>query len=93
MYAIRSYYVYKEGSVPTGLLCLGAGKVKIFKEGVVGRDQIVQMSSAPDIIGYRAFFAEEIHIASAVVIEPCTIFYISKEIIYKLLESNSYNFV
>ena len=66
-----------------------AGKVKIFKQGVVGRDQIVQMSSAPDIIGYRAFFAEEIHIASAVVIEPCVIFLVPKEVIYTLLESNN----
>ncbi len=85
----KNQIIYKEGEEPTGLLCLGSGKVKIFKEGVGGRDQIVRLASAPGFIGYRALFADEKHIASAVVIDPCTIFHIKKDIIYKLLASNN----
>lgn len=81
--------IYKEGELPSGLLCLGKGKVKVFKGGFGGRDQIVRMSSPPGFIGYRALFAEEAHIATAVVIEPCTIFHVSKEVLFKLLKSNS----
>lgn len=81
--------IYQEGEKPSGLLCLGSGKVKVFKEGVGGRDQIVRMSSAPGLIGYRALFAEEPHIATAVVIEPCTIFLVPKEVIFKILETNN----
>ncbi len=80
--------IYQEGEKPTGLLCLGRGKVKIFKEGVGRREQIVRMATAPDFIGYRALFAEEMHIASAEVIEPCTIFYVPKKVIYKLMKTN-----
>ncbi len=85
----RNEIIYQEGERPTGLLCLGSGKVKVFKEGVGGRDQIVRLASPPGFIGYRALFADENHIASAVVIEPCTIFHISREVLYHLLESNN----
>ncbi|MBI9060449.1 MAG: Crp/Fnr family transcriptional regulator [Marinilabiliaceae bacterium] len=85
----KNEIIYQEGEKPSGLLCLGAGKVKIFKEGVGGRDQIVRMSTAPGLIGYRALFAEEAHIATAVVIEPCTIFVVPKEVIFKIMQSNN----
>ena len=85
----KNQIIYYEGENPTGLLCLGSGKVKIFKEGVGGREQIVRLVKAPDLIGYRALFVEENHIASAVVIESCTIFHIRREVILNLLESNN----
>jgi CRP-like cAMP-binding protein len=80
--------IYQEGEKPDGLLCLGSGKVKVYTGGFGGRDQIVRMANPTSFIGYRAFFAEGPHVASAVVIEPCTIFYIPKAIVYELLESN-----
>ncbi|MCW3786377.1 Crp/Fnr family transcriptional regulator [Plebeiibacterium sediminum] len=80
--------IYQEGEIPDSLLCLGSGKVKVYKVGFGGRDQIVRMANPTSFIGYRAFFAEGPHVASAVVIEPCTIFYIPKAIVYELLESN-----
>ncbi len=80
--------IYQEGEFPDSLLCLGSGKVKVYKVGFGGRDQIVRMANPTSFIGYRAFFAEGPHVASAVVIEPCTIFYIPKAIVYELLESN-----
>ena len=85
----KNQIIYYEGENPTGLLCLGSGKVKIFREGVGGRDQIVRLANAPGLIGYRALFADENHIASAVVIESCTIFHIKRDIIFKLLELNN----
>ncbi|WP_088653215.1 Crp/Fnr family transcriptional regulator [Geofilum rhodophaeum] len=85
----KNQIIYQEGEIPTGLLCLGAGKVKVFTEGIGGRDQIVRLAKAPDFIGYRALFAEGPHIASAVVIEPCVIFHISKDVIYQLLLRNN----
>ncbi len=80
--------IYQEGETPDSLLCLGSGKVKVYKVGFGGRDQIVRMANPTSFIGYRAFFAEGPHVASAVVIEPCTIFYIPKAIVYELLERN-----
>jgi CRP-like cAMP-binding protein len=48
----------KEGENPHGLICLASGKVKIFKEGVGGREQILRMVRPQGFIGYRAIFAD-----------------------------------
>jgi CRP-like cAMP-binding protein len=80
--------IFKEGDRPTGLLWIAEGKVKIFKEGVGGREQIVRMAKPVGFIGYRALFAEEHHSATAVAIEDSDICTIEKETIYKLLRSN-----
>lgn len=90
---IYQYYqkgdiIFKEGDKPAGLICLAEGKVKVFKEGVGGREQIVRMAKPIGFIGYRALFAEENHSATAVAIEDSTICTIEKQTIYKLLRSN-----
>ncbi len=84
----KNEVIYQEGEEPDGLLCLGSGKVKVYKIGFGGRDQIVRMANPTGFIGYRAFFAEGLHVASAVVIEPCVIFQIPKKIVFELLERN-----
>lgn len=81
--------IYKEGDKPIGLICLSEGKVKIFKEGVGGREQIVRMAKPVGFIGYRALFAEENYLASAEAIEDSVICTIEKETLFKLLETNS----
>ena len=81
--------IYKEGDKPNGLICLSKGKVKIFKEGVGGREQIVRMAKPVGFIGYRALFAEQNYLASAEAIEDSVICTIEKETLYKVLRSNS----
>jgi len=85
----KGQYIYKEGESPTGLMFLYRGKVKIFKEGIGGREQIVRLSKPNGFIGYRALFAEEPYNASAAVLEDSTICIINKSAIYKIIESNS----
>jgi len=80
--------IYKEGDKPTGLICLSDGKVKIFKEGVGGREQIVRMARPVGFIGYRALFAEENYLASAEALEDSVICVIDKEAVYSVLKSN-----
>jgi CRP-like cAMP-binding protein len=80
--------IYKEGDKPTGLICLSEGKVKIFKEGVGGREQIVRMAKPVGFIGYRALFANENYIASAIAIEDCIVCNIEKTALLNLLKTN-----
>src|SRR6056297_3194226 len=76
--------IYKEGDKPSGLICLSSGKVKIFKEGVGGREQIVRMAKPVGFIGYRALFAEENYLASAMAIEDSVICNIERDTLYDL---------
>ncbi len=81
--------IFREGDLPSGLISLSEGKVKVFKEGVGGREQIVRMASPIGFIGYRALFAEEHHTATAVSIVDSIVCIIDKETVYRLLKSNS----
>lgn len=82
--------IYSEGEKPNGLICLSAGKVKIYKEGIGGREQIVRMARPVGFIGYRALFAEENYMATALAIEDSTICIINKESLFRVLKTNSY---
>jgi CRP/FNR family transcriptional regulator, polysaccharide utilization system transcription regulator len=77
----KNEYVFKEGDKPSGFMMLIDGKVKIIKEGVGGREQIIRMAKPLGIIGYRALFADQIHIATAVTLEESQICNISTEFI------------
>lgn len=81
--------IYSEGEKPDGLICLSAGKVKIYKEGIGGREQIVRMAKPIGFIGYRALFAEENYMATSVAIEDSTICIINRESLFKVLKTNS----
>jgi CRP-like cAMP-binding protein len=85
----RNEYVFKEGDKPSGFLMLVTGKIKIFKEGVGGREQIIRMSKPMGIIGYRALFAEENHIASAVTLEDSVIASVPMDFILNRALKNS----
>ena len=77
----KNEFVFKEGEKPTGLMILVNGKLKIYKEGVAGREQILRMARPLGLIGYRAMFAGENHIATAVTLEESLICTISSEFI------------
>ena len=87
-YFTREEMIYREGEKPKGLLCLHSGKVKVYKEGVNGREQIVKMVAAQVFLGYRALLGEDMHRASAGAIDDCVVFYIPKDVVFKLISSN-----
>jgi CRP-like cAMP-binding protein len=80
--------IFAEGDKPNGLIFLSEGKVKIFKEGVGGREQIIRMARPVGFIGYRAFFADEAHNATAVAIEDSVTCFVNRDILMKLLQTN-----
>jgi len=80
--------IYKEGDKPTGLIFLSKGKVKIFKEGVGGRDQIVRMAKRNGFIGFRALFAKQNYLATAEAIDESEIVTIEKNTLFDVLEEN-----
>jgi CRP/FNR family transcriptional regulator, polysaccharide utilization system transcription regulator len=88
----KNEYVFREGEKPVGLMMLVNGKVKIYKQGVGGREQIIRMAKPLGLIGYRALFADEEHIASAVTIEESLICTVTAEFIRsRALKNNQFS--
>ncbi len=82
----KNEIVFSENTKPTGLLCLSEGKVKIYKEGAGGRDQIIRLSRPGGFIGYRALFAEQNYSASAAAIENSVAFIIEKKALFSIMK-------
>lgn len=92
-FTIQSYkkneVIYCEGEVPTHLMCLISGKVKIYKDGVGGRSQIIRVIKPVEYFGYRASFAKEDYLTAASAFEPSTICLIPIEVIMNLIAQNN----
>ena len=81
--------IYSEGKEPENLLCLIEGKVKIYKEGVGGRNQIVRVVRPVEYFGYRAAFSEEAYVTGAAAFEASTIAIIPMRLIFSIAERNA----
>ena len=81
--------IYSEGGEPENLLCLIEGKVKIYKEGVAGRNQIVRVVRPVEYFGYRAAFSEEAYVTGAAAFEASTIAIIPMRLIFTIAERNA----
>lgn len=81
--------IYCEGEAPSHLMCLLSGKVKIYKDGVGGRSQIIRMIKSVEYFGYRAFFANEEYVTAAAAVEPSVICMIPMNVITTLVAENN----
>ena len=62
--------------------------MKVFKEGVGGREQILRMVRPQGFIGYRAIFADSSYSASAIAIEDSAICIFEKDCFIKIVRKN-----
>ena len=85
----KNEIIYREGTPPTDLLCLISGKVKIFKDGVGGRTQIMRVIRPVDYFGYRAAFAGEDYLTAAAAFEPSVIVKIPMHVITLFIQQNA----
>ncbi len=92
-FALQSYkkneVIHCEDETPTHLMCLLEGKVKIYKDGVGGRSQIIRMIKPVGYFGYGAAFAGKDYVTAAAAFEPSLICLIPMTAITKLVAQNN----
>lgn len=84
----KNEIIFKEGFNPNGLISLAKGKVKIFKDGINGKEQIIRLARPGDFIGFRALFADDYYNASAGAFEDSVVCIINKEKLFRIIEEN-----
>ncbi len=84
----KNEFIYREGEYPVGMQYLKEGMVKLIKEGIGGRDQIIRMIPRNGLIGYRSLIAGEPHNGTTIAIEDSEIITIPKDILYNVLLRN-----
>lgn len=85
----KNELIYPAGSHPTMLHCLVSGKVKICREGVGLRTQIVRVIRPVDYFGYRPAFAGEDYVSSAIAFEASVIVGFPIDMIKSLVRENA----
>ncbi len=82
--------LFKEGNSPWGLYFIETGKVKLYKYGRDGKEQIIKIAHAGEFIGYTALLNDIKYNVSAAVLEATTLAYIRKQDFLEYFrESNS----
>ena len=84
----KNEIIYHEKDAPEFLYCLLKGKVKIYKEGVGGRQQIVRMVRPKGFFGYRAGFAGGNYLTEGASLEPTTLCLIPLAVIKRIILGN-----
>lgn len=85
----KNQVIYSEGQTPNHLFCLLEGKVKIYRDGVGGRSQIMRVIKPVEYFGYRAHFAGESFVTAAAAFEASIVCAIPMDIITHLVETNN----
>lgn len=89
---VRSYQpgqvIFYEGNRPFGMFCVESGKVKLSRYTADGKSYISRIAQAGDLLGYRAFLANEPYSATGEVIEVATLCFLERETFLTALRSS-----
>lgn len=88
-YFKKNQPLFIEGSSPRGVYCINDGKVKIFARGEEGKEQIIHLAAAGEVVGFRAMFSGEPYKVSAITLEESNICFIGKSDFLNLVDSNA----
>nr|WKN35479.1 Crp/Fnr family transcriptional regulator [Tunicatimonas sp. TK19036] len=75
----KGQILFHEGTRPLGVFCINQGKVKVYKLGYDGKEQIVHVAGQGGILGYKALIAEEPYSVSAETLDDCTICFLPRQ--------------
>lgn len=78
--------VFRKGTVADGIFFIKKGKVKKYQVDQNGKEQIIYVANAGELIGYHAILADERYADSAATLEECVIAFIPREDFKTVLE-------
>ncbi len=80
--------LFSEGGIPRGVFFLHSGLIKIIKYGNEGKEQIIEIVKAGDLLGFRAMLSDKTYNVDAVILEGAYIGYIQKSDFLKEINTN-----
>ncbi len=85
----KGEHIIEEGEKAKGLLYLGSGKIKIFRIGVGGREQILRMGRQYGFMGFNYLFSDSASPFAISAVEDCDVVIIEKNPLLKILKKNA----
>ena len=84
----KNEIIHNDGDESHYMWMLLSGKVRIYKEGIGQRQQIIRLLKPHDIFGYRACIAHEAYNSSASALEQCSVYRLDRDHFNQLIQSN-----
>jgi CRP/FNR family transcriptional regulator len=84
----KGQVLFLQDTKPHGLYCVKKGKVKVFRRGSEGKEQIVRLAHDADVVGYRALVSDENYQCGAAALEETTLCYVPKRALDQLMGTN-----
>lgn len=81
--------IFRQGAVASGIFFVKKGKVKKYQVDQIGREQIIYVANAGELIGYHAILADERYPDSAATLEESVIAFMPKEDFMAIMERSS----
>tara|TARA_B100001971_G_C18267890_1_gene595809 strand:+ start:20758 stop:21453 length:696 start_codon:yes stop_codon:yes gene_type:complete len=83
----KGQVLFVEGNPTYGIYCVNKGNIKITQMSPDGKESIIRIAQAGDVIGHRSLFTSKHYQASATAIEEAHVCFIDKDYILKLIET------
>lgn len=84
----KGQVLFLQDTKPHGLYCIKKGKVKVFRRGSEGKEQIVRLAADADVVGYRALLSDESYQCGAAALEETTLCYVPRQALKQLMDNN-----
>lgn len=85
----KNEIIHEEGDHPTHMMMLAEGKLRVYKEGVGNKMQIIRMLKPYDIFAYRALIADECYNTAVSAFEPSIVYKVERDAFLHIIQSNN----
>lgn len=85
----KGQIIFHEDTRPLGVFCINKGRLKVYKTGDDGKDQIIQIAKTGDLLGYRAMIGEDLYPVTAEALEDVQVCFIPKGEFIRLMEESA----
>jgi len=80
----KGQIIFYEGKGALGIYCIHSGRVKVYKLGAEGKEQIIRVALPGQLLGLRSVISGRSHSASATALEDSVCCFISKRKFFQL---------
>ncbi len=80
--------LFTQGNHPNGIFCIAKGNIKLTSTGPDGKESIVRIVHAGDILGHRSLFTDEDYGKTAIAMEDSEVCFIDRKFILSFIQQN-----
>jgi CRP-like cAMP-binding protein len=85
----KNEMIHCEGDRPTHIMILASGKLKVYKDGIGSRSQIIRMLKPGEHFSYRAVIANDVYSTNVTAFEASSVYMIKADIFISILRNNN----